>query len=101
MWKNASASTCVYPDQSQRRQVELEDVRQQSADHHEHGMGAGMHPGTEFALSLMDVDEGIKMREECRDALQARLEKVNKRLRDLNTKTLKQHVGRLFSQLLH
>ena len=33
----------------------------------------------EFTLSLMDVNEKIKMLEEYRDALQARLEKVNKR----------------------
>jgi DNA-binding XRE family transcriptional regulator len=51
----------------------------------EHGMGAGMHPGMEFALSLMDVNEEIKMLEEYRDALQARLEKVNKRLEGLRS----------------
>lgn len=51
--------------------------------HHEHGMGEGMHPGMEFALSLMDVSEEIKMLEEYRDAIQARLEKVNKRLEGL------------------
>lgn len=53
--------------------------------HHEHGMGAGMHPGMEFALSLMDVNEEIKMLEEYRDALNARLEKVNKRLEGLRS----------------
>jgi hypothetical protein len=46
-------------------------------------MGAGMHHGMEFALPLMDVDEEIKMLEEYRDALNARLEKVNKRLEGL------------------
>jgi hypothetical protein len=46
-------------------------------------MGAGMHHGMEFALPLMDVDEEIKMLEEYRDALKARLEKVNKRLEGL------------------
>jgi hypothetical protein len=51
--------------------------------HHEHGMGAGMHHGMEFALPLMDVDEEIKMLEEYRDALSARLDKVNKRLEGL------------------
>lgn len=51
--------------------------------HHEHGMGAGMHQGMEFALPLMDIDEEIKMLEEYRDALSARLEKVNKRLEGL------------------
>lgn len=49
--------------------------------HHEHGMGAGM--GMEFGLSLMDVSEEIKMLEEYRDALSARLEKVNRRLEGL------------------
>jgi hypothetical protein len=29
-------------------------------------MGAGMHSGTEFVLSLMDVNEEIKKLEECR-----------------------------------
>ena len=42
-----------------------------------------MHQGMEFALPLMDIDEEIKMLEEYRDALQARLEKVNKRLEGL------------------
>ena len=46
-------------------------------------MGAGMHPGMDFAMSLMDVSEEIKMLEEYRDALSARLEKVNKRLEGL------------------
>jgi hypothetical protein len=44
-------------------------------------MGAGM--GMEFGLSLMDVSEEIKMLEEYRDALSARLEKVNRRLEGL------------------
>ncbi len=51
--------------------------------HHEHGMGAGMHPGMDFAMSLMDVSEEIKMLEDPTDALNARLEKVNKRLEGL------------------
>ena len=51
--------------------------------HHEHGMGAGMHPGMDFAMSLMEVSEEIKMLEEYRDALSAHLEKVNKRLEGL------------------
>ncbi len=34
----------------------------------------------ESPVSLMDVDEEIKMLEEYRDALNMRLEKVNKRL---------------------
>jgi hypothetical protein len=46
-------------------------------------MGAGMHYGMEFPLPLMDIDEEIKMLEEYRDALQARLEKINKRLEGL------------------
>jgi hypothetical protein len=51
--------------------------------HQGHEMGAGMHHGMEFALPLIDVDEEIKMLEEYRDALSARLEKVNKRLEGL------------------
>jgi hypothetical protein len=51
--------------------------------HHEHGMGPEMGVGMEFGPSLMDVSEEIKMLEEYRDALSARLEKVNKRLEGL------------------
>jgi predicted metal-binding protein len=43
------------------------------------GMGMEM----ESPVSLMDVDEEIKMLEEYRDALNVRLEKVNKRLEGL------------------
>jgi len=52
--------------------------------HHEHGMGAGgMGMEMESPVSLMDVDEEIKMLEEYRDALNAHLAKVNKRLEGL------------------
>ena len=43
----------------------------------------GMDMEMESPVSLMDVDEEIKMLEEYRDALNARLEKVNKRLEGL------------------
>ncbi len=44
--------------------------------HRHHGHWSDM----ESPVSLMDVDEEIKMLEEYRDALNMRLEKVNKRL---------------------
>lgn len=52
--------------------------------HHEHGMSmGGMGMEMESPVSLMDIDEEIKMLEEYRDALNMRLEKVNKRLEGL------------------
>ena len=48
---------------------------------------SGMHSGTEFVLSLMDVNEEIKKARGVQSALQARLEKVDTRLGELNVKT--------------
>ncbi len=45
--------------------------------HHKHH---GHWSDMEAPVSLMDVDEEVKMLEEYRDALNERLEKVNKRL---------------------
>ncbi len=49
--------------------------------HHKHHHGHHGHwSDMESPVSLMDVDEEIKMLEEYRDALNMRLEKVNRRL---------------------
>jgi len=48
--------------------------------HHQHH---GHWSEMECSVSLMDIDEEIKMLEEYKDALSAQLEKVNRRLEGL------------------
>ncbi len=50
---------------------------------HHHHRHHGHWSDMESPVSLMDVDEEVKMLEEYKDALSARLEQVNKRLAGL------------------